>query len=163
MVDNSNNEPDEEESGTVKEVTGNLTGTGSVNAQITLGYSAKDIRERLENEEGGLALALVLTSTRLEMVLGRAIADRYDISEEQFQKLYGDKGLGRYCHVTSVLGLFEQHQGTLQDVASYRNDLVHFESDNYGYLDQLEDEDAESEEVEETIKAAIEFIEEVER
>lgn len=159
---NNESEDEREEGGTVKEVTASFTGTSSANARITFRYSAEDIWERLENEEEeGLALALVLTSTRLEMVLGEAIADRYDISEEQFQKMYADKSLGRYQDVTAILGLFEQHQETLQHVVSYRNNLVHLEP--YGYLDQLEDEDAEREKVEETIEAAIEFIETVER
>lgn len=150
-------EPGEEEG--QKKLSASLEGTSNISAKITAGYSAKDIQERLETDQ--IPLALILTSTRLEQVLGHAIANRYDISHDQFRKLYGNRSLGRYQDMTAILDLFEEHQETLQDMVSYRNNLVHLEP--YGYLKQLEEDDAEREEVKETIIAAIELIEEAER
>ncbi|WP_217471940.1 hypothetical protein [Haloterrigena gelatinilytica] len=130
--------------------------TATANASVTIGFSADNIQDRLE--DGSVAEALVVTATRLESILGRAIADRYDIISEQFEKLYGRKSLGRYQDMTAILGLFDQHQGTLQQVANYRKDVVH----EYGYIDELQIDDEEREEVKAVIEDAIAFIEQVE-
>ena len=161
MSDNPDNEPNREDKQEIsrKEVSGSVEATTSINAEITIGYSIRDIQERLE--DGQIALALILTSTRIEQVLGDAIMERYDISYEQFQKLYGRRSLGRYQEMTAILDLFEQHQGTIGEIVSYRNDLVHFKP--AGYVKQLDKKGAKREEVVETIEAAIEFIEETER
>ncbi|WP_226005996.1 hypothetical protein [Natrinema salinisoli] len=130
--------------------------TAVANASVTIGFSADNIRDRLEN--GTITEALVMTSTRLESVLSRAIADRYDITDEQFEKLYGRESLGRYQDMTAVLGLFDEHQETLQDVVRYRKNLVH----EYGYLETLDIDDDEREAAKAVIEDAITFIEQTE-
>ncbi|MFA9427036.1 hypothetical protein [Natronorubrum sp. A-ect3] len=131
---------------------GVTTGT----ATVTIGFSTDDIQDRLDDDK--IAEALVLTSTRLENILSQAIADRYDITNEQFEKLYGRESLGRYQDMAAVLGLFDQHQGTLQDVVRYRKKLVH----DYGYLDELQTDNDERDDVKSVLEAAVAFIDQVE-
>lgn len=166
MVDNSNNESEDEgeESGTVKEVTAHGTGTGTATAKATVAFSAESIQKRLRNEER--ALALVLTSTRLENIVSRAIRLHYGWSEEKFkEKNYDKKSLGSLLEECVEHGALKEHEDELntlrsgeKQVVSLRNDLVH----EYGYLSNVEEDEDVQQEVEDAVGEAIEFIETVE-
>lgn len=159
-TDDDTDEQDSEWEDDSKDVTVSVptakAGARDVTPAVTIGFNVDDIQDRLD--DGQIVEALVLTSTRLESLLGWAVADQYDITNEQFEKLYGRESLGRYQDMAAVLDLFDQHQGTLQDVVRYRKKLVH----DYGYLDDFKDDDDEREDLEAVIENTIVFIEQVE-
>lgn len=164
MADNSNNEPDEKESGTVKEVTMHGTATGTGTAKLTFAFSAENIQQRLKNEER--VVALVLTSTRLENIVSRAIRLHYGWSEEKFkEKKYHKKSLGSLLEECVEHGALKEHEDELntlrsgeKQVVNLRNKLVH----EYGYLRDVEEDEDVQQEVEDAVEEAIEFIETVE-
>ncbi|PCR90374.1 hypothetical protein [Natrinema ejinorense] len=155
--DTDNNEEADSEDTTTRTATVEPTdatgeGTAGSDVNVVIGFSPDDIQGRLDDDK--IAEALVLTATRLENILSHAIADRYNITTGQFEQLYGNAGLGRYQYMASILDLFDQHLGTIQDVVEYRNKLVH----DYGYLDDLQDDDDERKAVKDAIEDAITFI-----
>lgn len=127
-------------------------------AEVTVAFSADNIRGGLDKDE--YALALVLTSTRLENILTRGIRQQFDIDEGPFEKLWGRESLGTYCQMCVQLGVFEDtfNQETIDNVANLRNNLVH----EYGYLNNIEEDEDVQQEVQEAIEEAIAFIEQVE-
>ena len=144
--------------GKTRTVTTHASATTSMTATATVAFSADNIRDRLDDDE--YALALVLTATRLENVLTRGLRQRLDTNKEQFENLWGNKTLGTYGQMCSQLGVFEDEfkQHIIDDVAGLRNNLVH----DYGYLDDIEEDEDLQDEVEDAIEDAIEFIESVE-
>lgn len=160
MSDGNKNEDAEEESkdATVKTMTASATAEASARAKLTVAFSADNIREKLDDDE--YALALILTSTRLENILTRGIKDKLDLTDDEFESLWGRDTLGSYAQICGTLGVYGQKfdQSAIDDVVSLRNDLVH----DYGYLSTLEEEKAERQEVENAIDDAIDFIESVE-
>ena len=133
-------------------------GTGSGSATATLAFSADNIRERLEDNE--YALALVLTATRLESILTRGLQGRLDTDKEQFENLWGNVSLGRYMSMCLELGVFKDDldQESIQPVITLRNNLAH----EYGYLDDIEEDESLQEEVKDAIEDTIFFIESAE-
>lgn len=131
----------------------------SGHAEATVLFSADNIRERLDNDE--YALAVVLTSTRLENILSRGIKDTLDLNESEFKSLFGNNGFGYYVQLCYRIGIYEEELGKneFDELSNIRNNIVH----NYGYLSTLEDEQAEKRRVENAIDEAIDFIERVER
>lgn len=155
MTENS-----EKDESTNKTVTGEVTmaGSSTMTAEATVAFSADNIRDRLEKDE--YALALVLTSTRLENVLTRGLRQRLDTNKGQFEALWGDETVGTYGQMCSQLDVFgnEFNQNTIDNVARLRNNLVH----DYGYLSDIEEDEDLQQEVGDAIEGAIEFIESVE-
>lgn len=155
MTDKPENDNSEDN---VVSLSATATATATASATVTVAFSADNIRERLEEDE--YALALVLTATRLENILTKGLQKRLDTNKEQFENIWGNETLGRYTHMCSELGVFEDEfdQEAIEQVVSLRNNLVH----DYGYLDDIEEEDKLQQEVDDTIDDAIDFIESVE-
>lgn len=158
-----NSEKDESES---KTTTAEITSADADASEVEgrLGFSAADIRDRLDEDE--IAQALVLTSTLLEVIMSAAIRKHYRWDREKFEKKgYNDYSLGKLMEEAVEYGALGAYEGTLntmrtgeRSLVSLRNNLVH----EYGYLDDIEQEGDVQQEVEDAIKYAIEFIEEVE-
>lgn len=146
--------------GTTKDTTVSTPNTSAeasaLEATAVVEFSADKIQDRLD--DGKIAEALVVTATRLEKILIQALADRYDITVHQFEKLFGNKSLERYQQMTAILGMFDQHQNTLDSVVEYRNKLAH----DSGYLGDLQTDVDEREAIESVLKDAVEFIDQVE-
>lgn len=125
---------------------------------VAAAFSEDEIRKRLKNDED--ALALVLTSTRLESILTKGLRDRLDADEEQFEVLWGTETLGTYGHMCSQLEVFgsEFNQKVIDDIANLRNKLVH----EFGYLRDLEEDEDLQEDVEVAVEEALDFIDSVE-
>jgi hypothetical protein len=140
-----------------------VVGTSSVSATATVAFSADNIRERLEDDE--YALALVLTATRLENIVSRAVRHHYDWNQEKFESEGYDKySLGALMQECVEYGALSEHTDELnrmrsgkRKIVSLRNNLVH----EYGYLDDIEEDEELQDEVEEAIENAIDFIESV--
>jgi hypothetical protein len=127
-------------------------------AKLTVAFSANSIREKLD--DGEYALSLILTSTRLENILTRGIKEKLELTDDEFESLWGRDTLGSYAQICGTLGVYGQKfdQSVIDDVVSLRNNLVH----DYGYLSTIQEEKAERQEVEDAIDDAIEFIESLE-
>ena len=128
-----------------------------------LTFSADNIRERLTKEKH--VLALILTATRLENIVSRAVCYHYDWSQEKFENEGYDKySLGALMEECVEYGALPKHENELnqmrsgeREIVSLRNSLVH----EYGYLDEIEKDEDLQDEVEDVIENAIDFIESV--
>jgi len=153
----TNGSDDNDSEDNVVRVSATGVGTSSGSATVTVAFSADNIRERLEDDE--YALALVLTATRLENILTRGLQERLDTDKKEFENLWGNTSLGRYMHMCSELGVFgdDFDQESIQPVIALRNNLAH----EYGYLNDIEEDENLQDEVKAAIEDAINFIESV--
>lgn len=127
-------------------------------ASVKVGFSTQTIQNRLAADDH--ISALVLTSTRLENVLFRLIQSELGLSEDQTTSLVGDASLGTYGKWCSIL-LDDFDQSVVDDIAKYRNKLVHYnpeEDHGYDYIGFIEDDPGERLNIEKAIKNAIELI-----
>ena len=131
----------------------------------TAGFSSEIIRDRLEKDEPEYALALILTSTRLESILSLAIQRHFGWDFDTFEDNgYDDFALGKLLEKCMTYGALKQHQDELKkmqgnnQVVNLRNNLVH----DYGYLAEVEDDTETQKEVADAIEYALEFIDDVE-
>lgn len=142
----------------------NTTITHNTSATLAVNFSADNIRKRLENNK--YPLALVLTATRLENIVSRAIRHHYGWSQEKFEdEGYDEYSLGKLMQECVEYGALPEHEDELnrmrsgeKKIVSLRNDLVH----EYGYLNDLEENKDNQNKVEDAIEDAIDFIESVE-
>lgn len=131
---------------------------------VTATFSADNIRERLEGEEPEYALALILTSTRLEQVMSYGIRNHLDIAKDQYETLLGNESLGTLGQLCSKLDVYEDEfeQEVIDDVAHQRRNLVHDTPEHgYNYLQTLEEDKDVQQEVEDAVEKALRFIETV--
>lgn len=148
----------------VVQLSATATVTTSASATVTVAFSADNIRERLEDDE--YALALVLTATRLENIVSRAVRRHYEWSQEKFESEgYDEYSLGALMQECVEFGALPEHENELnrmrsgkRKIVSLRNNLVH----EYGYLDDIEEDEDLQDEVEDAIENAIDFIESIE-
>lgn len=141
---------------------GEIFGT-STKVKTTETFSAENIRKRLKNNE--YALALVLASTRLEFILGKAIREHYSWDYGEFEKQgYDEYSLGKYMEECTQYGVLTKHHNDLNQMrtgdpsfVNLRNQVAH----NYGYLKEIENSVDTQQEVEGVVKDAIQLIEEV--
>lgn len=151
-----------------KTQTGDISARDADRATIsgTLGFSTENIRDRLEKDEPEYALALVLTSTRLEYILSQAIQLHFSWDSETFESNgYGDFSLGTLLEKCVKYGALKPYEDELnkirsgeKQVANLRNNLVH----EYGYLAEVEDDKGTQKEVKDAIEYALRFIDNVE-
>lgn len=143
----------------VVEGSATLSVDSSIKAAGNVVFSTANIQKKID--EGEYALALILTSTRLESILGQAIQNRVGITEGQFDNLGLDrKSLGSYvemCESLSVLDVTSSKE-ELKEIVNLRNCLVH----DYGYLEKLEEDSEERNIVKSAVETGIEFIEDTE-
>lgn len=127
---------------------------------LQVGFPVDDIRQRLDNEEIGVALVLVMT--RAERVLGELLRHRYDIAHEEFQTIYGRKSLTWFVETCNTLGLTdvdpdENYGDHLDTLTKKRSKVAHDD----GYLKILERNEEERDEVRNTIEKACDWIDEI--
>jgi uncharacterized protein YutE (UPF0331/DUF86 family) len=161
MTDQSD-KTDASEGKTVSE-SGQITVNTSMNVDEYVGFSSENIREKLEDNE--YALALILTSTRLENIVSQAIRDHNNWNTEKFEdEGYDEYTLGTLLEKCVECGTLSQYEKTLnkmrsgkKQVVSLRNDLVH----EFGYLNDVQEDEDVQKEVEDAIDRVIEFIDQV--
>lgn len=157
-------EDSDDSEGNVVEASVTMSAGASMSARATVAFSADNIRERLDNDE--YALALILTATRLENIVSRAIRRHYNWSHEKFDNEgYEGYSLGALIQECVEYGALPEYENELnrmrsgeKQVVSLRNNLVH----DYGYLDDIEEDEDLQQDVEKAIEEAIDFIEAVE-
>lgn len=124
------------------------------NPEISIGFNAENIKERLEDEE--LHMALLICSTKLETMLTHLIQEEYGLNPEEFEELDLDKKtLGSYLKIAdNIVSDFELNQFKITEC---RNNLAH----HYGYAEILEEkkDKEEVDKVKRAIKEALKFIE----
>jgi len=155
---------DSESEDNVVQASATGVGTAIGTATATVAFSADNIRERLEDDE--YALALVLTATRLENIVSKAVRHHYDWDQEQFESEgYDEYSLGKLMQECVDYGALPEHEDELnrmrsrkRQIVSLRNSLVH----EYGYLNDIEGNEHIQDEVKDAINDAIGFIESVE-
>lgn len=161
MTENSEN--NESENKTVSAEAA-VTASSAMTAEATVAFSADNIRDRLKKDE--YALALVLTSTRLESIMSMIIRDHYNWDSGKFEKEgYDNYSLGRLIEECVKYGALPEYEDTLNKMRSgemqiviLRNNLVH----DYGFLSNVEADQDLQQEVEDAIEKTIELIESVE-
>lgn len=154
---------EEESSNEIDESNMTQSTAQGVVAELKMGFSAGQIQEKLNDDE--YPLALILTATRLESILGKSICQHYGWTPETFKdRGFADMSLGAYleeCTTSGVLKKYEDHLNTMRSgekqIVELRNNLVH----NYGYFRDVERNEDVQKEVKAAIEYAIEFIEDV--
>jgi hypothetical protein len=126
-------------------------------------FPTDEIRDRLDNGEH--AVALILTSTKLEVIISQAIRSHYSWNKAKFEGEGYDKySLGALIEECVEYGALPEYEDKLnkmrsgeRQVVSLRNNLVH----DYGFLEEIERDEDTQQEVKDAIEKAIDFIESV--
>lgn len=117
-------------------------------------FTSDGIRERLENDS--LTVAVLLCATRAEKVLSEMLLNRYGITPQEFNSMYGSQGLKTHFNKCNRLDLTDpNYREVLERLAKKRNRLVH----NDGYLTTLEEDADERQEVREIVEQTCDWIE----
>lgn len=130
--------------------------------EISLVFSAEEVRKRLEDND--LTLALILVSTRLEMVMAIGIKEHLSITHRQYEEILGNASIGTLGQICSRIGVYENEfeQAIIDDIAHNRRNLIHHTPEHgHNYLQSIEQNEDLQQDVEEAIEDAIEFIESV--
>ena len=113
-------------------------------------------------DDGQLHLALLLASTKIELIYSETIKCVLNMSDEQFEALMGRWGLGGYRNAVIKLNRLSKEevknynlgQCGGKDLECKRNSLAHED----GYVELLEQDSCEADEVKEVLESTIDFI-----
>lgn len=122
-------------------------------------FESSEIKDKLESDE--INLALLLASTKVELILAETVKMVVNLTDEQFEQVSFDRwSLGTYIENVKNLNRLSEaeiKEYQLRKLVTKRNKLAHDD----GYATTLEEDQEEIDEVAEIVEKAVEFVDAV--